>query len=543
MIPELIADGDSIVSCNTTAAPGSQYTTLSGTSMSAAVVTGATALFLEHFKQIAGSSPTPQFVRALFAQTATDMGRAGPDYLHGFGMLDLSTAINLFDLDNNTHTRLINNFITATAPERYYQLVSDGVQPVKVTLCWNDFAGDVLAQQALVNDLNLRLVRVSDQTVIFPFVLDKNNPAVPATTGVNSVDTIEQVLMAAPAAGNYLVAVRGATLSNDTPFTIASSHALTEDLAPVAHIKASSTAGPAPLSITFDGSASTDPDGNIAQYLWSFGDGATATGALAAHVYAAGSYTATLQVIDNQGASSAARLLIGVDNKPPIALSSISPSVGAPPLTVLCSSAGSSDPDGTIVNYTWDFGDGTGASGPQVQHTYVTPGLYAVMLAVTDDGGAVTRTTTTLLAGNNLKVSSSSFGLNFQRLGSDRFSLASTSVTVPLNLATNGLTGSVRLGQAVYSFTLDSKGRFKAPPISGTLSPLRSKLTLAFKNTSLGGALASTLATNRTTKSELIMIPFSFTLDNGFVFGSTGIPYRYTSTLGKSGTGKWQKPQ
>src|SRR5581483_3883128 len=42
--PELIADGDSIVSCNTTGAAGMQYTTLSGTSMAAAVVTGATAL-------------------------------------------------------------------------------------------------------------------------------------------------------------------------------------------------------------------------------------------------------------------------------------------------------------------------------------------------------------------------------------------------------------------------------------------------------------------------------------------------------------------
>ena len=51
-------------------------------------------------------------------------------------------------------------------------------------------------------------------------------------------------------------------------------------------------------------------------------------------------------------------------------------------------SAGSFDPDGTIANYSWVFGDGTTASGPAPTHTYAIGGLYDVALTVTDNAGA-----------------------------------------------------------------------------------------------------------------------------------------------------------
>ncbi len=540
--PELIADGDQIVSCNTSATAGNQYTTLSGTSMASAVVTGAAALFLQHYQQRTGSiNCPPHYLRAVLAQTATDMGRPGPDFLHGFGMLDLQAAINLFDLDNNTNTRVVNSAITATVPERFFRLNSDGVTPIKVTLCWTDEFGDVLAKNAIIDDLDLRLVRVSDQAVFFPYILSSTRPDLPATTGVNSVDTIEQVQLAALAAGSYLIAVRAPSLASNTNFALASSHVLTEDAAPVAKIKASSTSGPAPLSVTFDGTGSTDADGSVAQFFWNFGDGATATGSIVAHVFQTGSFTVTLQVLDDQGASATTTVLIGVNNMPPVASVSISPSSGLPPFTAVFSSAGSVDPDGTIVNYTWTFGDGTTGFGPQVTHTFNAPGLYFISLLVTDDGGATTRTSSTLLAGKTLTASSSRFSLNFAKLGADSFSLTSKNVTVDPNLNPTGLGGSVRIGQAQYSFKFDSKGRFKAPPLSGTLNAKRSQFTVTIRNTNLGGALTGTNATNRTAKAELVRIPFALYFDTGDVFGSTGFPYRYTSTQGKRGAGSLLK--
>jgi PKD repeat protein len=72
--------------------------------------------------------------------------------------------------------------------------------------------------------------------------------------------------------------------------------------APVASFTTQSSA----LQLAVDGSASSDPDGTVASYEWTFGDGATATGQTASHTYtAAGSYTATLRVVDNLGKASA----------------------------------------------------------------------------------------------------------------------------------------------------------------------------------------------------------------------------------------------
>ena len=73
---------------------------------------------------------------------------------------------------------------------------------------------------------------------------------------------------------------------------------------PVANVTATPTSGTAPLAVTFNGSGSSDPDGSIASYAWTFGDGGTATGVTTTHTYqAAGTYTAVLTVTDNQGAT------------------------------------------------------------------------------------------------------------------------------------------------------------------------------------------------------------------------------------------------
>jgi len=71
---------------------------------------------------------------------------------------------------------------------------------------------------------------------------------------------------------------------------------------PTAVIFASPPSGTAPLAVTFSGSASSDSDGTIVSYAWTFGDGSTGTGASVKHSYSAvGSYTATLTVTDNTG--------------------------------------------------------------------------------------------------------------------------------------------------------------------------------------------------------------------------------------------------
>ena len=82
------------------------------------------------------------------------------------------------------------------------------------------------------------------------------------------------------------------------------------------------TSGTAPLTVSFVGSSSYDPDGLIASYLWNFGDGTTSTLSNVAHTYStAGSYNASLTVTDNSGAQSTGTLTIVASAVPPVTTS------------------------------------------------------------------------------------------------------------------------------------------------------------------------------------------------------------------------------
>ena len=147
------------------------------------------------------------------------------------------------------------------------------------------------------------------------------------------------------------------------------------------------TATPVNLTVSFDGSASADPDGTIASYAWAFGDGATGTGATPSHTYAAGVYSAVLTVTDNQGATGQVTHSVTVSaaaNKPPVASFTFAPVN----LTVSFDGSASADPDGTIASYAWGFGGGATGTGATASHTYAAVGVYSVVLTVTDNKGA-----------------------------------------------------------------------------------------------------------------------------------------------------------
>lgn len=144
------------------------------------------------------------------------------------------------------------------------------------------------------------------------------------------------------------------------------------------------------LNASFDGSGSSDPDGSVVSWSWDFGDGATATGPTAAHTYVApGTYTVTLTVTDDDGATAqSSQQVIAVANLAPSA--AIVAEVSG--LSATLDGTGSSDSDGSVVSWSWDFGDGNTASGPTAAHTYAADGTYTVALTVTDDDGATAQT-------------------------------------------------------------------------------------------------------------------------------------------------------
>ena len=97
---------------------------------------------------------------------------------------------------------------------------------------------------------------------------------------------------------------------------------------PSAVMTATPTTGPAPLTVTFDGRGSTDPENGPLTHSWVFGDGQSGAGSTIVHSYAAaGSYTATLRVVDSAGAEAFHSLTIVVgDSAVPTP-----PSVPTPP--------------------------------------------------------------------------------------------------------------------------------------------------------------------------------------------------------------------
>lgn len=160
---------------------------------------------------------------------------------------------------------------------------------------------------------------------------------------------------------------------------------------PVAGASANPVSGSTPLDVTFSSANSYDQDGSIVKYTWSFGDGTTSVEADPFKTYTGpGLYEAVLTVEDNDGLTDSASVSINVTNDSPIADLTATPIEGELPLIVDFDASGSSDPDGTIVDYVWDFGDGFTESGSsQASHTYNTEGNYTARVSVYDNFGQV----------------------------------------------------------------------------------------------------------------------------------------------------------
>lgn len=135
--------------------------------------------------------------------------------------------------------------------------------------------------------------------------------------------------------------------------------------------------------------ASTASEGIVA-YNWDFGDGTEATGLTASHSYAdAGFYTVTLMVTDTSGrkASASETVRILPENSLPQIQFDVSSDQGTAPLEVELDASASTDADGRIIRYLWDFGDGRVGDGVSVRHNYVSPGTYTLTLTLIDDRG------------------------------------------------------------------------------------------------------------------------------------------------------------
>ncbi|MEK7463469.1 MAG: lamin tail domain-containing protein [Patescibacteria group bacterium] len=165
--------------------------------------------------------------------------------------------------------------------------------------------------------------------------------------------------------------------------------------APSAFFDLSTTTPKIGETVIFNAASSTDADGNIALYDWNFGDNqlASSTQATTTHSYLlTGNYSISLTVFDNLNATSTIfkTIIVSaniVSNQAPIAVFNFLPAEPKTNEAIIFNAASSTDPDGNIVLYDWDFGDNQLASSTQATttHSYLLAGNYNISLTVFDN--------------------------------------------------------------------------------------------------------------------------------------------------------------
>lgn len=148
-------------------------------------------------------------------------------------------------------------------------------------------------------------------------------------------------------------------------------------------------------SISFNGSGSIgSPGSSIENYEWDFDDDGTydSTGEITTTTFSTkGNHTVTLRVTDSIGTTATDTTWVDILNKDPVAAFTHSP-LDPDTSDDIAFVDTSTDPDGTIASWSWDFGDGSTSTDNNPTHSYADDGEYIVTLNVTDNDGATNET-------------------------------------------------------------------------------------------------------------------------------------------------------
>lgn len=209
--PDIVAKGVAVFSTLNT--NDNSYASWQGTSMSSPMVSGGVTLLQQHYNNLNNSYMKSATVRGLITNTADETGDfKGPDFRFGWGLLNLRKASLLIsNVANNTsliEQNLLNSSSTYTKT-----IYSDGVNPIKATICWTDPAFQFPnsgfinpTNKYLVNDLDIRISK--DGTTYYPWTLNKSMFTEEAKRDKdNNLDNIETIEIDSPTAGAYLIQI------------------------------------------------------------------------------------------------------------------------------------------------------------------------------------------------------------------------------------------------------------------------------------------------------------------------------------------------
>ncbi len=184
----------------------------SSTSCCTPVITGSLLLLQQHYFNLKNSYMKSATLKALAINT-TDAPKItlGPNYESGWGLMNTNRAAQLIS-DSLNNIIAENNLLNNDSVLIF--VYSKGLTPIKATICWTDKEHSIAPYQndpttlMLINDLDMRITKVSNSQLYQPYVLNPASPATAATTGDNFRDNVEQIYISTPVSGLYQIKIK-----------------------------------------------------------------------------------------------------------------------------------------------------------------------------------------------------------------------------------------------------------------------------------------------------------------------------------------------
>ena len=223
--PDISANGRNQVSTD----PNNEYSPFGGTSAAAPCIAGVTAQLHDAHQQLNGGvTAESALLKAILLNSANDLGNIGPDFKYGWGHVNALRAVETLE-----QGRYFSASVDPGSTNTHDLVIPAEVLQAKVMVYWKDQEGSTSAAIALVNNLDARVID-SAGNVNQPWLLDPTpNPTnldMPATTGIDSLNNMEQIAMNNPVAGTYTIEVTGTELPFGTHEYYVIYEFLTEDI-------------------------------------------------------------------------------------------------------------------------------------------------------------------------------------------------------------------------------------------------------------------------------------------------------------------------
>ncbi len=220
--PDISAKGVSVYSSTGTGV--ANYSILSGTSMAAPAVTGVFGLWQQIYNQYWPSANgnsgfmKAASLKALMAHTADHAGDSqGPNPKFGWGLINADEGAKILKRASEDLV-IFKEYDLLNYQTYFFDIYTNGIEPLKITIAWTDRPGEIVPMAesltpVLVNDLDVRLTKVSNNQVAYPWKLNKSWSNIYAIKGDNDVDPIERIDYFDPntgltPSGNYRVTIR-----------------------------------------------------------------------------------------------------------------------------------------------------------------------------------------------------------------------------------------------------------------------------------------------------------------------------------------------